>query len=180
MPIGETSPFRSKPLNEQLTPWLRQQSGKLQHHESTTDSKAVTTAMNILQLLKDRGCGFLKIAFSSARGDSLEAVISRMGFDVSTTDLRAIDAIQAEAALSNLFSRDLAYGGKVMDADVARRYASDLVTEYAGTAAKIFTNAHWENGRLAGLNPVTKATFNVLILIIRTDFAVSVLVEDED
>src|SRR5580693_8997060 len=178
--IGETSLFRSKPLNEQLTPLLRQQSGKLQHHESTTDSKAVRTAMNILQLLKDRGCGFVKIAFSSARGDSLEAVISRMGFDISTTDLRAIDAIQAEAALSKLFSRDLAYGGKVMDADVARRYASDLVTEYAGTAAKIFTNAHWENGRLAGLNPVTKATFNVLILIIRTDFAVSVLVEDED
>jgi hypothetical protein len=33
---------------------------------------------------------------------------------------------------------------------------------------------------LAGWNPVTKATFNVLILIISTDFAVSVLVEDED
>jgi hypothetical protein len=136
--------------------------------------------MNISQLLKDRDCGFLTITFTRTYGDSLEAAISRMGFDVRPAELTAIDAVEAEAALSKLFSRDLAYGEKVMDPDVARRYASDLLAECAGTEAKIFTNAHWEDDRLAGWNPVTKATFGVLILIMSTDFAVSVLVEDED
>ena len=67
-----------------------------------------------------------------------------------------------------------------MDADVARRYARELLAECAGMEAKIFTNAHWEDDRLAEWHPVTKATFNVLILIMSADFAVSVLVEDED
>jgi hypothetical protein len=136
--------------------------------------------VNISQLLKDRDCGFLKITFIRTYGDSLEAAISRMGFDVRTAELTAIDAVEAEAALAKLFSRDMAYGGKVMDADVARQYASDFLAEYAGTEAKIFTNARWEDDRLAGWNPATNATFNVLIVIMSTDFALSVLVEDED
>jgi hypothetical protein len=143
-------------------------------------SDAVRTAMNIPQLLKDRDCGFLKITFSRTYGDNLQTVISQMGFDIRSTELTAIDALQAEAALSRLFSRDLAYGEKVMEADVARRYASDLIAEYAETEAKIFTNADWEDDGLAGWTPVTKATFGVLILIMNTHFAVSVLVEDED
>jgi len=103
-----------------------------------------------------------------------------MVFNVCPADLTAINAVEAEDALSKMFSRDLAYGGKVMDPDVARRYANDLPAECSGTEAKIFTNAHREDDRLAGWNPVTKATFDVLILIMSTDFAVSVLVEDED
>jgi hypothetical protein len=136
--------------------------------------------MNIPQLLKERDCGLLRITFTRTYRDSLQAVISRMGFDIDPSDLTPMDAVNAEAALSRLFSRDLAYGGKVMDADVARRYASDLIAECAGPEAKIFTNASWEDDRLAGWNSVTKATFDVLILIVSTDFAVSVLVEDED
>ena len=49
-----------------------------------------------------------------------------------------------------------------------------------GPGTNIFTNAHWEEGKLSEWNPVTSATFNVLILITSTDFSVSFLVEDED
>ena len=136
--------------------------------------------MNISQLLKDRDAGFLKITFTRTHGDSLEAAISRMGFDVRPSELTAIGAVEAEAALSKLFSRDLAYEGNVMDAAVARQYASDFIAEYSGAESKIFTNAHWVDDKLAGWNPVTKATFDVLVVIMNTDFAVSVLVEDED
>lgn len=136
--------------------------------------------MNIPQLLKDRHCGFLKIAFSRTYGTDLQVVISQMGFDIRSAELTAIDAAQAAVALSRLFSRDLAYGVKVMDADVAQRYARELIAECAETDAKIFTNARWEGEKLFGCNPVSEATFDVLILIINNDFAVSVLIEDED
>ena len=136
--------------------------------------------MNISQLMKDRGVGFLTITFTRTYGDSLQTVISRMGFDIPAAELRATDAVEAEAALLKLFSRDLASGEKVMDTDIASRYASDLIAECTGTEAKIFTNARWEGETLVGWNPVTKATFNILILIMSTDVAVSVLVEDED
>lgn len=82
--------------------------------------------------------------------------------------------------LTKLFSRDLAYGKRVMDPDVARRYASGLIAECAAPGAKIFTNARWNNDSLDKWTSITNATFNVLILIVSSDLAVSVLVEDED
>lgn len=136
--------------------------------------------MNIAQLLKERSCGLLRITFIRAYEDNLQAVISEIGLDIRSADLTPIDVVEARAALSNLFSRDLAYSAKVMDADVAGRYANELIAEYAESEAKIFTNAHWDEDGLAGWHPVTKATFNVLILIMNTEFAVSILVEDED
>lgn len=69
---------------------------------------------------------------------------------------------------------------ELMDADVARQCADELISEYAEPGAKIFTTARWEEDRLSGWLPVTKATFNVLILIVNSAFAISILVEDED
>lgn len=65
--------------------------------------------MNIPQLLKARNAGFLKISFARTYGDSLQTLISQMGFDVRSAELTSIDAVQARSALSKLFNRDLAY-----------------------------------------------------------------------
>jgi len=67
-----------------------------------------------------------------------------------------------------------------MDADAAKAYAKEIVEEYAGPGANIFTNAQWDQDKLSGWSPVTTATFDVLVLITSGDFAVGVLVEDED
>lgn len=100
--------------------------------------------MNIPQLLKDHDHGFLNLTFIRNYGDNLQAVISRMGFEIGLDELTAIDSVEAEGALTKLFSRDLAYGERVMDPDVARRYASGLIAECAAPGAKIFTNAPLE------------------------------------
>ena len=136
--------------------------------------------MNIPQLLKDRGRGSLRLVFARSSGDSLQALISTMGFDFHAEELTPIDVVEAEAALSRLFHRDLAYGVSVMDTGAAQTYAREVISEYAPRGTTIYTNAQWDEDKLTTWNPVTAATFNVLILIVRNGFAMCVLVEDED
>jgi hypothetical protein len=71
--------------------------------------------MNIPQLLKDRGCGFVRVIFTTNGGDNLQSVMSRMGFQIGPAGLYSIDGVEAEAAFSRLFLRDLAHGAAVMD-----------------------------------------------------------------
>jgi len=84
--------------------------------------------MDIPQLLKDRGCGFVRVTFTTTDRDNLQGV-SRMGFQIGPAGLHPIDAVEAEAALSRLFLRDLAYGAAVMEPTVAQSYARAIIAE---------------------------------------------------
>ena len=71
--------------------------------------------MNIPKLLKDRGCGFVRVIFTTTGGDNLQSVMSRIGFQIGPAGLYPIDGVEAEAAFSRLFLQDLAHGAAVMD-----------------------------------------------------------------
>ena len=71
-------------------------------NSTVTDYLATcANSMNIPQLLKARNAGFFKISFARMYGDSLQTLISQMGFDVRSAELTSIDAVQARSALSN-------------------------------------------------------------------------------
>jgi hypothetical protein len=103
-----------------------------------------------------------------------------MGFQIGPAGLRPIDVVEAEAALSRLFLRDLAHGAAVMEPTVAQTHARAIIAECVSPESSFFTNAQWQGDRLSQWNPVSSATFNVLILIMNNGFAAGVLVEDED
>jgi len=136
--------------------------------------------MDIPKLLQDRTCGFTKIILTRTYGNDLGAAVSALGLPVSPADLQSMTPVEAQTALSRLFSRDLAYGKEVMGAETAQAYARAIITEYARPGSHIYTNAQWEDESLSTFTPVTPSTFNVVVLITNTDFAVSFLIEDED
>jgi hypothetical protein len=136
--------------------------------------------MNIPQLLKDRGCGFVRVTFTTTERDDLQEAMSRLGLQIGPAGLHPIDAVEAEAALSRLFLRDLAYGAALMERTVAQMHARVIIAECASSESSFFTNAHWQGDKVSQWNPVSSATFNVVILIMNAGSATSVLVEDED
>jgi hypothetical protein len=103
-----------------------------------------------------------------------EAGLRRLG-----SEWHEIDAQHAEAVLTQVLHRDLAYQAEVMPMDRAMSLARALIA-HCGTRSKFATNTADIPGRLSTWFPASDATFDCGVLIIGDRACAVYWIEDED
>jgi len=136
--------------------------------------------VDIPQLLQERSCGSVRVAFTKNHHSGLQEIVDRLGLQASPDDFRQVETVEATAILAIALARDLAYNVQLMSSEVARRRAAEFLSENIEPGACVYVNATRDGDQLATWSPVTRSTFDACVLVVNDSFAACVLVEDED
>ncbi|HKP55385.1 MAG TPA: hypothetical protein VJV78_01620 [Polyangiales bacterium] len=141
--------------------------------------------MHILaELAAARRSGVIHAHFTPRDGRALEELLAEFELSPNVSALNPVDLQLAERIAALVLAQDLAYGIQLMPLTDAARLAAAFVELFAGSKADCFTNASFneEGGRLSlsEWTPLTDATFDTGILVLSTERAGCLWVQDED
>jgi hypothetical protein len=124
----------------------------------------------------------------SSKETLLQSALRAFGLVADGSGYREISAEEAREVLVSVLHHDLAYDSVMMSVDEAKSLA-EFFFKGAPTDSQFFTNASFRPGdtertketvSIAGWTPATKATFDTGIVVISSQGAAFVWVEDED
>ncbi|WP_053844382.1 hypothetical protein [Paracidovorax avenae] len=143
--------------------------------------------MNVaLDLIGERGCGFVRVSAVGRHGTALVQLLESFGLQPDAGALSAVTREVAAACISALLWRDMAYGVELMPRERAAAHANRFLEECAAEGATFFTNGRWDlyhdggGGDPSTWSPLTSATFSAAVLVVCPAVATCLLVEDED
>lgn len=139
--------------------------------------------MNIAQIITDRKAGFLRVDSRRVYDSSLEQVISLFGLVSKPEALEECDIDYAIEVVKTILWRDLAYGTEFLPEETAFERAIFLVNQFYDVESKLYTNGdfkNYHNESSSSWNDLTNATFSAGIIIVNSNYATCIMVEDED
>jgi hypothetical protein len=108
----------------------------------------------------------------------VSSLVSSLGFKIDKAIWNEVDSAFAEAHLTSILNKDLAYEVEIMPKEEANRLAIEFLKNFSGDK-KIFTNLR-PSPETHVWNPVTKATFDTGIIVVDSLKVGILWVEDED
>ena len=95
----------------------------------------------------------------------LNAYVSSLGFRSIDRHWESIPKSQVKEILCGLLHRDLAYSEEIMSLATAQHIAAKFLACFDSDSDRVFSNARFENNRLSSWFSLSKATFDVAIVI---------------
>ncbi|AVS70040.1 hypothetical protein C8247_05990 [Paracidovorax avenae] len=138
-----------------------------------------------LDLIGERGCGFVRVSAVGRHGAALAQLLESFGLQPDAGALSEVTREVSAACVSALLWRDMAYGVELMPRERADAHAHRFLEECAVEGATFFTNGRWDlyhdgGGGTSAWSPLTSATFSAAVLVVCPAVATCLLVEDED
>jgi hypothetical protein len=119
------------------------------------------------------------------RWESPSEVAGALGFDVSDSKFRVISSSSALEIATYILHRDLAYSAELMPESEATALAREFLLPF-GPLSRFFTNASFVKNEgeggilLSDYDSITDATFDTGIVVLGSEAAGMLWVEDED
>ena len=110
-------------------------------------------------------------------------VLRSLSVEPNADALFEVSADRAADCLTALLWKDLAYSCEMMPEARAEAYAKQFIAQFPHDSTRFFTNGEWERYHEVtafSYTPVTKATFSAVVMVVSPDYAVGVVIEDED
>lgn len=136
-----------------------------------------------LDFIRERDGGTVRVSTMSNHETSQVLLLKSFGLQPQAHELPEATRSIAEACISALLWRDMAYGTEFMSKQKADDYARAFLDECAGEDARFFINGRWDlyHGSSGfSYSPLTSATFSATLLVVCPGVATCFLVEDED
>lgn len=114
-------------------------------------------------------CPIIDVRFRSDRFEVAQEIlatyVSSLGFRSIDQHWKSVPKSQVKEILCGLLHRDLAYSEEIMSLATARHIATEFLACFDSDSNYVFSNALFENNRLGSWFPLSKATFEVAIVI---------------
>jgi hypothetical protein len=149
-------------LTRLMRPWVEQ----LRRLQLTLNVRQPNQgSMGVIEeILRLREAGHTTCAIADVRGaetgpSAVDRIVQAHGFRAIATEWHEVSAAEAQAIVTTLLHRDLAYGGEIMPLAIA----SDLATQFVDLAPEpqsFFTNGDWSMTDDATTGPATMGAFD--------------------
>lgn len=141
--------------------------------------------MDILaEIVAARRTGRVYADYRPRNGQQIAELLAEFGLSPNASALNPIDPELAQRIAVLVLAQDLAYGTQLIPPAEAARLAAAFMALFAGSQVDCFTNASLsEHGGGLTVNawtPLTDATFDGGIIVLSTERAACLWVEDED
>lgn len=133
-----------------------------------------------------RGCGYVRYATCALQSPDLEQALISLGLRPPEVSLTAISRETARLIVERAFTRDLAYGVRLMQPKAAADVAAHLLASHSNPKSGYYTNLDPDDFLNADdlsswtCTPLTEATFDAGVIIQTDSSYTCVWVEDED
>jgi hypothetical protein len=138
----------------------------------------------LAEIVAARRSGRVHAALRLRNGREVGELLAAFGLSPKVSALNPVDLELAQRIAVLVLSQDLAYGTQLIPPAEAARLAAAFMALFAGTKVDCFTNASLseDDGRLTvkAWTPLTDATFDAGIIVLSTERAGCLWVEDED
>lgn len=129
-------------------------------------------------MIAARKYGEVRFAIASAGDVSLSKILAKFGLRTEEASLIECDRATAQAILTHLLWKDMAYEGECMPQEQAVDYAASLFDE-VDPSAKYYSNGNVVAGE--SWNPLTESTFDAGIICVEsTGRSICIWFQDED